>query len=98
MNQTEHTKFKKGVRGAKPPETLENFYVTANENYWNFIYFSFFPSIFLWFFPFANTSEKFQGGAEPPTHPPGYAPASTDLLPCEYEKFYRTYTFKAGLC
>ena len=33
MKQTEHTKFKKGVRGAKSTETLEKFYVTANENY-----------------------------------------------------------------
>ena len=32
-NQTEYIKFKKGVRGAKPPDTLENFYVRANENY-----------------------------------------------------------------
>ncbi len=34
MNQTEHSTFKHGgVRGAKPPDTLENFYVAANENY-----------------------------------------------------------------
>ena len=33
MNQTEHTTFKKGARMAKHPETLDNFYLTANENY-----------------------------------------------------------------
>ena len=33
MNQTEHTKFKDGGSGGEAPDTLENFYVTANENY-----------------------------------------------------------------
>ncbi len=36
MNQTETTKFKRGPGGggeAPPPPTLENCYVTANENY-----------------------------------------------------------------
>ena len=30
------------ISGAKPPETLENFYVAHYENYWKFIIFPFF--------------------------------------------------------
>ena len=59
-NQNVHRKFKKGVRTAKPPETLENIYVRPYETIE--ILDLFFPSFFLWFFPFANTSEKFRGG------------------------------------
>ena len=51
-NQPEYIKFKKGVH------TLENFYVRANENYWNFLIFSVFPLILPSNCTFSNTLEK----------------------------------------
>ena len=60
-------KIEKGFGGAKPPDTLENFYVRAYENYWNFIIFSFFPSFYLWFSPFLILQKNFVGGLSPPS-------------------------------
>ena len=69
--QIEHIKLKMGFGGLSPPDTLENFYVRAYENYWNFIIFSFFPSFYLWFFPLLILQKNFGGGgAWPPQAPP----------------------------
>ena len=87
INQSQHTIFKVGVRKAKPLDTLENFYW----NYWNFIKFFISSPFFLWFFPFTNTSEKFQGGGSSPQAPPRHAHVQvTPNLKKSYEvkKFY----------
>ena len=82
MNQTEDTKFKNKGSGAKLPETLENFYEPANDNYCKFINFPIFHHFSL-ISTFANTSKKIRmggvgvRGSSP--KPLAYAPVANNL-------------------
>ena len=58
-----------GVRVAKPPETLDDFYVTANEIYWNFTIFSFSPTFAL-ICTMCCFRKILGGGLSPPSPPP----------------------------
>ena len=61
--------------GAKPPETLENFYITANEIYVNFIIFFYFFPTFPLIFPLCLYFRKISGG--------GLSPQAPCLRACE---------------
>ena len=75
---------KGGVRGAKPPETLENFYVTANEIYWDFIKNFNFPIFYFNFSPLLILQKNFGGVRAPKRHsPPAYAPNTEHLKQIE---------------
>ena len=76
--------FKIGGSATKPPETLENFYVTANENYWNFIYFFIFS---LDFSPLLILQKNFGGGG-------GSPPLGTPLPPTP---FFQLYMFNLNI-
>ncbi len=56
--------------------------------------FSFFPSFFLWVFPFANTSKKFRGAGG--SCPQAQAPLGTPLCACTSIWKERTEKGKAG--
>ena len=72
-----------GEGGGKPPETLENLYVTSNENYhWKFIIFPFFPSFFLWFFPLLILQQDFGVGTQALSASPLRTPLLISLEVC----------------